>query len=50
MTVPVQHPMYIDGQFAAWRGDPSIDVIDPASGRGHFPYSRRQRRGRPQGH
>ncbi|MCP6451428.1 aldehyde dehydrogenase, partial [Klebsiella pneumoniae] len=21
MTVPVQHPMYIDGQFVAWQGD-----------------------------
>ncbi|EFX9495658.1 aldehyde dehydrogenase, partial [Shigella sonnei] len=21
MSVPVQHPMYIDGQFVTWRGD-----------------------------
>ncbi|EFV9164958.1 aldehyde dehydrogenase, partial [Escherichia coli] len=26
MSVPVQHPMYIDGQFVTWRGDAWIDV------------------------
>ena len=31
MTVPVQHPMYIDGQFVAWQGDAWIDVINPAT-------------------
>ncbi|EJJ6571588.1 aldehyde dehydrogenase, partial [Shigella sonnei] len=25
MSVPVQHPMYIDGQFVTWRGDAWID-------------------------
>ena len=31
MAVPVQHPMYIDGQFVAWQGDAWIDVINPAT-------------------
>ena len=31
MTVPVQHPMYIDGQFVAWQGDAWIDVINPST-------------------
>jgi acyl-CoA reductase-like NAD-dependent aldehyde dehydrogenase len=31
MTAPVQHPMYIDGQFVAWQGDAWIDVINPAT-------------------
>ncbi len=31
MTVPVQHPMYIDGQFVAWQGEAWIDVINPAT-------------------
>lgn len=31
MTVPVQHPMYIDGQFVAQQGDAWIDVINPAT-------------------
>lgn len=31
MTVPVQHPMYIDGQFVARQGDAWIDVINPAT-------------------
>lgn len=26
MSVPVQHPMYIDGQFVTWRGDAWIEV------------------------
>ncbi|WP_244586136.1 hypothetical protein, partial [Escherichia coli] len=32
MSVPVQHPMYIDGQFVTWRGDAWIDVVNPARG------------------
>lgn len=31
MTLPVQHPMYIDGQFVNWQGDSWIDVINPAT-------------------
>ncbi|MFQ9622801.1 MAG: aldehyde dehydrogenase [Enterobacteriaceae bacterium] len=31
MTAPVQHPMYIDGQFEPGRGDAWIDVINPAT-------------------
>ncbi|WP_061709197.1 aldehyde dehydrogenase [Pseudenterobacter timonensis] len=31
MTVPVQHPMYIDGQFVAWQGEAWIDVVNPAT-------------------
>ncbi|XPE23807.1 aldehyde dehydrogenase family protein [Shigella sonnei] len=31
MSVPVQHPMYIDGQFVTWRGDASINVVNPAT-------------------
>ncbi|MFP5597648.1 aldehyde dehydrogenase [Kluyvera sp. 142486] len=31
MTSPVQHPMYIDGQFVTWQGDSWIDVINPAT-------------------
>ncbi|MRS15764.1 aldehyde dehydrogenase [Enterobacteriaceae bacterium RIT691] len=31
MTAPVQHPMYIDGQFVSWQGDSWIDVINPAT-------------------
>ena len=31
MTAPVQHPMYIDGQFEAGRGDAWIEVINPAT-------------------
>ena len=31
MSVPVQHPMYIDGQFVTWRGDAWIDVVNPAT-------------------
>ncbi|XWJ89950.1 aldehyde dehydrogenase [Phytobacter ursingii] len=31
MTAPVQHPMYIDGQFVTWQGDAWIDVINPAT-------------------
>ena len=27
MSVPVQHPMYIDGQFVTWRGDAWIDAV-----------------------
>ena len=27
MSVPVQHPMYIDGQFVTWRGDAWIDPL-----------------------
>ena len=31
MTAPVQHPMYIDGQFVTGRGDGWIDVLNPAT-------------------
>ena len=31
MTAPVQHPMYIDGQFIEWQGDRWLDVINPAT-------------------
>ena len=31
MTAPVQHPMYIDGQFVTWQGDNWLDVINPAT-------------------
>ena len=31
MTAPVQHPMYIDGQFVSWQGDSWIEVINPAT-------------------
>ena len=31
MTAPVQHPMYIDGQFVVGRGDAWIDVLNPAT-------------------
>ncbi|MFT3144808.1 aldehyde dehydrogenase [Klebsiella pneumoniae] len=31
MTAPVQHPMYIDGQFVSGRGDGWIDVLNPAT-------------------
>lgn len=31
MTTPVQHPMYINGQFVQWQGDKWIDVINPAT-------------------
>lgn len=31
MSVPVQHPMYIDGQFVAWHDDAWIDVVNPAT-------------------
>lgn len=31
MTSPVQHPMYIDGQFVNWQGEGWIDVINPAT-------------------
>ncbi|WP_338463556.1 aldehyde dehydrogenase [Franconibacter daqui] len=31
MTRPVQHPMYIDGQFVNWQGDNWLDVINPAT-------------------
>lgn len=31
MTAPVQHPMYINGQFVAWQGDTWIDVTNPAT-------------------
>ncbi|ELY2760392.1 aldehyde dehydrogenase, partial [Cronobacter sakazakii] len=27
MTAPVQHPMYIDGQFVQWQGEAWIDVV-----------------------
>lgn len=29
MSVPVQHPMYIDGQFVTWHDDAWIDVVNP---------------------
>lgn len=31
MTAPVQHPMFIDGQFVSWQGDKWLDVINPAT-------------------
>lgn len=31
MTAPVQHPMYINGQFVAWQGNAWIDVTNPAT-------------------
>ena len=31
MSVPVQHPRYIDGQFVTWHEDAWIDVINPAT-------------------
>ncbi len=31
MTAPVQHPMYIDGQFVQWQGEAWIDVVNPAT-------------------
>ena len=31
MAAPVQHPMYIDGQFVTWQGDNWIDVINPST-------------------
>ena len=31
MTAPVQHPMYIDGQFVSGHGDGWIDVLNPAT-------------------
>ncbi|WP_426449135.1 aldehyde dehydrogenase [Siccibacter colletis] len=31
MTAPVQHSMYIDGQFVSGQGDAWIDVINPAN-------------------
>ncbi len=31
MTAPVQHPMYIDGQFVSWQGDAWIDVVNPST-------------------
>ncbi|MDU6924066.1 aldehyde dehydrogenase [Franconibacter helveticus] len=31
MTAPVQHPMYIDGQFVHWQGDNWLEVINPAT-------------------
>lgn len=31
MTAPVQHPMYIDGQFVSWQGDNWLEVVNPAT-------------------
>ncbi len=31
MTAPVQHPMYINGQFVHWQGEKWIDVVNPAT-------------------
>ncbi|WP_342325385.1 aldehyde dehydrogenase [Kosakonia sp. BYX6] len=31
MTAPVQHPMFIDGQFVSWHGDKWLDVVNPAT-------------------
>ncbi|EMR8088292.1 aldehyde dehydrogenase [Citrobacter freundii] len=31
MSVPVQHLMYIDGQFVTWHDDAWIDVVNPAT-------------------
>ncbi len=37
MSVPVQHPMYIDGQFVTWQVN-SVDVVNPLRSY-HFPHS-----------
>lgn len=31
MSAPVQHPMYINGQFVSWQGTSWIDVVNPAT-------------------
>jgi len=31
MAAPVQHPMFIDGQFISWQGDNWLDVVNPAT-------------------
>ncbi|WET42649.1 aldehyde dehydrogenase [Citrobacter enshiensis] len=31
MSAPVQHPMYINGQFVTWQGTSWIDVVNPAT-------------------
>ncbi|MBS1205834.1 MAG: aldehyde dehydrogenase [Proteobacteria bacterium] len=31
MTAPVQHPMFIDGEFISWQGDNWLDVVNPAT-------------------
>lgn len=31
MTAPVQHPMFIDGQFVSWQGEGWLDVLNPAT-------------------
>ncbi|SEL01884.1 lactaldehyde dehydrogenase [Kosakonia sacchari] len=31
MTAPVQHPMFIDGQFISGQGDNWLDVVNPAT-------------------
>jgi len=31
MTAPVQHPMFIDGQFVSWQGESWLDVVNPAT-------------------
>ncbi|MDE9578158.1 aldehyde dehydrogenase [Citrobacter koseri] len=31
MSAPVQHPMYINGQFVSWQGDAWIDVVNPST-------------------
>ncbi|MGY5956972.1 aldehyde dehydrogenase [Kosakonia sp. BK9b] len=31
MTAPVQHPMFIDGQFVSWQGHQWLDVVNPAT-------------------
>lgn len=31
MSAPVQHPMYINGQFVSWQGGAWIDVVNPAT-------------------
>lgn len=31
MTAPVQHPMFIDGQFVSWQGEGWLDVVNPAT-------------------
>ncbi|STJ11545.1 aldehyde dehydrogenase A [Escherichia coli] len=46
MSVPVQHPMYIDGQFVTWRGDAWIDVVTLLQRRS-FPAYPMVRRGCP---
>ncbi len=49
MTAPVQHPMFIDGQFVSWQGDKWLDVVNPATEEIPGAHSRWQGGRRPQG-